>query len=300
MERDKKNIEKFINEALAIEAEEAKNAGALGYMARALVQATMPHNNPGNIDVWGRQNGNFSITIRAGYELTKENKPQSVGLPYGSIPRLLIAWITTEAVKTKNKNLILGNTLSEFMRELDLIPTGGRWGSITRLRTQMTKLFSAAISCTYDDGEHWAIKNVQLISSADLWWEPKQPNQATLWESTLILGQEFFDEIIDAPIPIDMRALKALKQSSMAIDIYCWLTYRMSYLKHKTKIPWVLLQMQFGANYKDVRQFRRRFLEQLRKVFTVYGNLKIDYDQNCFKLLPSKPHILLRSRSSCG
>lgn len=33
---------KLVEEAMAIEAEEAKAAGALGFMARMLVQATMP------------------------------------------------------------------------------------------------------------------------------------------------------------------------------------------------------------------------------------------------------------------
>lgn len=37
------NLNKLISEALAIEEKEAYEAGALGYMARALVQATVPH-----------------------------------------------------------------------------------------------------------------------------------------------------------------------------------------------------------------------------------------------------------------
>lgn len=36
-----KNLNKLISEALIIETEEAKEAGAIGYMARALVQATI-------------------------------------------------------------------------------------------------------------------------------------------------------------------------------------------------------------------------------------------------------------------
>jgi hypothetical protein len=40
---NKENIDKLVNEVLAIEREEAYQAGAIGYMARALIQATMPH-----------------------------------------------------------------------------------------------------------------------------------------------------------------------------------------------------------------------------------------------------------------
>jgi len=133
---------KLVEEALAIEAEEAKAAGALGFMARMLVQATMPHRDPGEVAAWGRRNGSFSLVIQPGMIIEpKTHLPQSVGLPYGSLPRLLLAWISTEAVRNREPLVVLGDTLSAFMRELDLVPTGGRWGSITRLRMQMKRLF---------------------------------------------------------------------------------------------------------------------------------------------------------------
>jgi hypothetical protein len=264
------SLDKLISEALAIEAEEARQAGALGYMARALVQATMPHSKIDSHE-FKRRNGAFKLTILADSE---------VGLPYGSIPRLLVAWVTTEAVRTKEREIILGHTLSDFMAKLDLIPTGGRWGSITRLREQMKKLFAASISCTYDDGQNWAIRNVQPVAKANLWWDPKSPQQAALFQSTITLGEEFFNEAVNHPIPIDMRALKALKRSPMALDIYCWLTYRMSYLKQSSTIPWEILQIQFGADYaatpQGLRDFRRAFLRELKKVQVVYPEAKLE------------------------
>jgi len=282
---NQQNLNKLISDALAIEARDAKEAGALGFMARALVQATLPHSKiDGN--EFKRRNGAFKLTILADSE---------VGLPYGSIPRLLIAWLTTEAVRTKQRELILGSNLSRFMSQLDLVPTGGRWGTITRLREQMKKLFSASVSCTYDDGDHWAIKNVQPVSQANLWWNPKLPSQSTLFESTLTLGEEFFKEVITYPVPIDMDALRALKRSPMALDIYCWLTYRMSYLKKNTVIPWGALQIQFGANYSRVRDFKKYFLDQLRSVHVVYPGAKIEVTDVGLLLHPSKPHIPLIS-----
>jgi hypothetical protein len=282
---NQQNLNNLISEALAIEADEARKAGALGYMARALVQATLPHSKVAGNE-FKRRNGAFKLTMLADSE---------VGLPYGSIPRLLVAWITTEAVRTKEREIILGHTLSKFMSELDLMPTGGRWGSITRLREQMKKLFSASISCTYDDGKNWAIKNVQPVTSANLWWDPKNPNQASLFQSTVTLGEEFFKEAIMSPIPVDMRALKALRRSPMALDIYCWLTYRMSYLRAQTSIPWGALQVQFGSDYasntQGTRDFKRAFLRELKKVGVIYPEAKIDNQPNTLILKPSKPHV---------
>ncbi len=278
---NKESIDKLVNEVLAMEQEEAYQAGAIGYMARALIQATMPHSRLEGHE-FKRQNGAFKLTMLADSE---------VGLPYGSIPRLLMSWITTEAVKTQQRELVLGKTLSEFMAELDMIPSGGRWGSITRLKDQMKRLFSASISCTYDDGEKWSIKNVTPVEQAELWWDTKNPQQATMWESKLLLGNSFFQEIIQSPIPIDMRALKALRQSPMAIDIYCWLTYRMSYLRRISSIPWPVLQVQFGANYNDTRQFKRKFLTHLKKVLFVYPEARVKEEGHSLVLLPGKSHI---------
>lgn len=284
---------KLIEEALAIEAEEAKAAGALGFMARMLVQATMPHSDPGDVAAWGRRNGAFSLVIQPGMTLDAKSQPKSIGLPYGSLPRLLLAWISTEAVRTKEPVVILGDTLSSFMRELGLMPTGGRWGSITRLRSQMKRLFSASISCTYEGNEHWGNTGFRIADEAHLWWDPKHPHQADLWQSSVTLGNKFYQELISHPVPIDLRALKALRRSPLALDLYCWLTYRMSYLRKDTVIPWVALQAQLGADYSRDRDFKIKFIESLRKVLTVYSEAKVSSGNNGLYLKPSRPHIPL-------
>ena len=275
---------KLIAESMAIEAEEAKQAGAVGFMARALTQATMPHKATPGCE-FKRRNGSFSLTMLS---------PSDIGLPYGSIPRLLVSWVTTEAVRTKSPVLELGPSLSAFMAELDLMPTGGRWGTITRLRDQMTRLFASSVTCIYDDKDKTGIINVRVIEAAELWWDPKTPDQAPLWKSRIELGKRFFEEAINSPVPVDMRALKALKRSPLALDIYCWLTYRLSYLRKPTEIPWPALQMQFGADYAHTRQFKAAFLEHLRAVNVLYPEANVEEGERGLLLKPSKPHIAQR------
>ena len=279
-------LNSLIRESLAIEAEAAKEAGALGFMARALVQATLPHSKAEGNE-FTRTNGLFTLSLLS---------PSHIGLPYGTIPRLLLSWITTEAVRTKQRELELGDSLSGFMSELDMLPTGGRWGSITRLKYQMTRLLASSVTCTYDDGKTWALERVNPVDSARLWWSPKAPEQAALWQSTITLGERFYNEIIERPVPIDMRALKALKKSPLALDIYLWLTYRMFYLRSPTAIPWVALQGQFGSSYKEVRQFKAAFLRELRKVSVVYPEANVlaveaGMEGGGLMLKPSKQHI---------
>jgi len=291
MTLSQKNVDKLVSEALAIEAEEAKEAGAIGYMARALVQATLPHRETeGNEFV--RTNGAFTLTM-----LT----PSKIGLPYGSMPRLLLAWLSTEAVKTKQRELVMGDSLSAFMRQLDLVPTGGRWGTITRLKEQAKRLFSTSINCSYDDKQGFQTVNRQIAESAMLWWSPKSPGQTALWESTVLLTESFFQEVITSPVPLDMRALKALRSSPMALDLYCWLTYRMSYLKRHTEIPWGALQAQFGANYPSTTRgrldFKRNLLKHMGKIHTVYKEANVFQGDKGLILKPSRPHIRKRGVS---
>ena len=274
-------IDALINQALAIEDDDAQEAGALGFMARAMVQATLPHSKVAGNE-FTRINGNYSLSIMA---------PSAIGLPYGTIPRLLLAWLTTEAVKTKSRELELGDSLSGFMAELDMMPTGGRWGSITRLKDQSRRLFASSITAVYESGPGFAVINQAVADRAQFWWDNKHPEQAGMWRSTVTLSENFFNEVIDRPVPIDMRAVKALKKSPMALDIYTWLTYRVSYLKHPTVISWASLALQFGSNYAELRNFKTAFLQELRKVMLVYGYVQVEATEHGLLVKPSLTHI---------
>ena len=276
-----KQTERLLAEAVAIEEEAAKEAGALGFMARAMVQATMPHRDP-KTNEFERRNGNYTLTMLA---------PSKTGLPYGTIPRLLLAWISTEAVRTQSKTLVLGDTLSEFMRQLGLVPTGGRWGTITRLREQAKRLFSCHITLDYSDRGRDRIKNITIVEEACLWWSPPDPNQGGLWASTIELNEKFYQEVITSPVPVDMRALRALKRSPLALDVYFWLGYRLSYLKDSTVIPWPLLEAQFGADYARADNFKAAFGEALKKVLTVYPEARALSMPQGLQLRRSPPHI---------
>ena len=89
----------------------------LGFMARTMALCSLPRTNPGNRHRYVRQNGPYKLIMYSSGE-TK--------LPYGNFPRLILAWVSTEAVKTQNRVLILGDSLAKFMRELGIYSSGGR------------------------------------------------------------------------------------------------------------------------------------------------------------------------------
>lgn len=284
---------RLIEESLAIEAQDARDAGAVGFMARALVQATIPHTDPGNdVQVWSRSNGDLSLSISP-YWGTKDGKPYTIGYPYGTKPRLVLAWLSTEAVRTQSPEINLGNSLSSFMRELKLDPTGGKNGSITSLQDQLKRLFSAHISINYSsatgDGG-WGLQRFNVTNKATIWWDPMKPEQKSHWQSKVVLSNEFFREIVEHPVPIDLRAMRALRQGPLALDVYIWMTYRLFYLKRTTLIPWETLSQQFGVEFKEIRHFRRRFNEALAQVNTVYP-VKTEATHEGLRIYPGKTHI---------
>ncbi len=292
-----KETSKLLDAAVAIGTESAIESGNLGFFARSLTQCTLPHSKPADDAVtYGKRNGKLSLTVQPGDYLDKSDRPVSYGVPYGSIPRLLLCWISTEASRTKSRELLLGHSLSEFMASIDLTPSWGRRGTAKSLTDQMERLFNCTIRLTYEDNEKRAVTRLDVAKSYCLFFH-KQPDQGGLWQSTLTLTEDFFEEIIKHPVPLDLRALRSLKKSPLAIDIYCWLTYRMSYLKGATPVTWAQLHGQFGADYGRLRDFKGKFGVALRKVQTVYPAVNLQVTDVGLTLLPSKTHVPARGKT---
>ena len=279
---------KLVADYLAIEDKNAKEAGMLAFMARSMVMATLPHSKPEG-HVFQRNNGHFTLTMIGNPKF---------GLPYGSLPRLLLAWMTREAKLTKSPTLHLGKSFSAFLRVLKLSRSGGIRGDATRLRDQMVKLFSTHVSCTYQNKKDGVCKADQFLvtKSFELWWDPlKDEGDEISQDSTITLAKDFFEELIDRPIPVDFRMLQALRRSPLQIDIYIWLTYRFSYLRKSTLIPWNLLSHQFGSNYassdQGLRDFKREFLKALHVVRVVYQEANVEIQEEGIVLNPSRSHV---------
>lgn len=303
-------IKEVIETHLAIEAEDAKKAGALGFMARALVIATMPYKDQKNPDgtpkeSFTRQNGDFKLRIVAGYD---------GGIPFGIYPRLLMSWVTTEAVRKQSPVIELGDSLRMFLRDvLDLRVSGGKRGTATRVSEQMKRLFGSLITAQYSGTQEkkgFVLKNVLIADELEVHeddqgalWTPQRGHEAGTWQSKVKLTNNFFQECITNPVPIDLRAYKVLRGSPLAMDIYTWLTYRMSYIQSATRpITWEALMLQFGSGYgsgvtseqgvkQAVLDFKRNFLKALKLVHTVYPEARLSYNESGLILMPSPTHI---------
>ena len=257
-------------------------------MAKMLVQTTLPHRaQPGT--QYTRTDGDVTLSI---------TDLGGAGLPYGAYPRLILIWMTTEALRTGERKLELGRSLSSFMGQLGLQCTGGHWGTIPRFRDQMERLFGAAISTRWKTGprrSHVGGSNLLLAEEFDLWWAPQMLPRTPTTKSNVTLSQKFFEQLVESPVPLDLRAIRALKQSPLSLDLYAWATRRVSYLERPTLISWEALRRSFGAGYADTPQgrikFRAKVLDAFGRVRRVYSALRLDIKDGGILLLPSAPHI---------
>lgn len=309
-------IREVIETGLAIEQEDARSAGSLGFMTRALVSATMPYKDP-KTKVFERRNGDLTLTILA---------PN--GVPFGKYPRLLLSYLVTEAVVTRSNVVVLGDTLADFLKaSIGVRATGGKEGTQTRLSDQMQRLFTSIVTVgkrvTNGTSRSFQFENITLVErgrleerdmarldglrptgegaedkqEAKLWREIEKAD-AGRWNSVIELTPRFFQECIETPVPIDLRAYRVLGEAPMAMDIYAWTTYRSSYIKHPTRpIPWPLLHAQFGSGLpfteQGTRDFKKAFKRNLDLVRQVNPGLKVDENSHStgVVLLPSSPHI---------
>jgi hypothetical protein len=268
------------------------------FMARQLVQATLPHSDPGNVPIWTRTNGRLTLAVRPYYDRQQQRHLH----PYGTVPRLLLFWLTTEAVRTRSRILHPGNTVTGFMRELGLNPDtgGGKRGDAHRLREQMLRLFRATISFELEDNDAGVAEwlDMQVVVSGKTWWDFREPTQGALFESVIELGEKFYEALIVAPVPVDLRALRALKRSPLALDLYAWAAYRAFTVTQAGKpafIPWTALAAQIGGDYGRLDNFVAAVKAALQKVQGVYPALRLGDADEGFVVKPSKPAVPRRA-----
>ena len=98
------------------------------------------------------------------------------------------------------------------------------------------------------------------------------PDEYSLWDSKIRLGEDLFNEIIQHPVPLDMNILAALKRSALGLDFYLWLNYRIFALRVPLRLSWPSLYRQFGtepdkaSNKRTVDDFRTDSLRELKKI----------------------------------
>ncbi|MAA75471.1 MAG: hypothetical protein CMN28_12290 [Salinisphaeraceae bacterium] len=250
---------------------------ALGYMARSLVQTTIPHR------AWGgqnfqRSNGQLRLVMTA--------HPDH-GLPYGKYPRLLLAWLTRQAKITGCRELELPNSQNRLLAEFGIRATGGVNGSLTVFKAQAIRLVTCTVNVEWEDKRGQEDIGYRLAYRRRLWWETAEQGEQRFW---ITLSQDFYDEIAASSVPFDFRVLQALR-SPLACDLYIWATYRVRSLPTPLLLSWASLSRQFGAAYCREIDFRRRVESSIKDIRKIWPGLRTHSSRAGLRLYPGAPHV---------
>lgn len=259
----------------------------VGYTTRVLVQALFPYRKPEAKEIVARA-GNTEITIYS---------PK--GLPYGKYPRLIMAYLITQAVKRKNlpedeaRRIPLGSSMNDFMELMGLTTrgTGGATGSLKTVREQIKRLATSAITIEKiytDNPDRDTLTNVSIIETLDTWYS-HDPDQPTLTESYLELTPRFYREIVTHPVPIDLTLLKSLSKPR-AMDIYIWATMRKYAINQTLELSWEQVQAQFGPNTPKTTRgrldFKKDFVKALEEVEAAWPEIDLHIQAQGISLQP--------------
>lgn len=234
-----------------------------------------------------RQSGAAWVNIQAGY-LDEGKGPVLQPLPYGVMPRLALAWVSSYAKRHNTRDIPIGDSAAEFLRLMDMDSQGARYAT---LRRQM----HALAACRLQLGFKGRTFNGQPVESFDAWVANRDDNQRTLWPGVMTLSDSYFMELQDTAVPLDNRALHALKGSALALDVYCWLAHRLHRIEGRgVTLHWKSLREQFAQEYKGKdpdKDFKKKFLPALQKVMAVYPAAKVKQVTGGLLLMGSPPPV---------
>ena len=209
-----------------------------------------------------------------------------MGRLLGSRARLILFYLQTEAIRGQTPDVNLGPSLSNWLGRMG-ISKGGL--SYQAVRDQCRRLSACRLTIGWnaDDGSRGferanIVNKMMFVPTAG-----DDDHETTLWNETVRLSPEFYQSLVSHPVPVSEQGIKLLCNSSLSMDIYVWLAYRLRSLNKPTTVPWGPLHQQFGPEYANIRAFRARFHENLREALCVYPDAKVELNPVGIVLHPS-------------
>lgn len=234
-----------------------------------------------------RRSGDAWVNVQSGW-LDEGKGPVQQPIPYGAMPRLALAWVSSYAKRYNTREIPIGESAAEFLRLMGMESQGARY---TTLRKQM----HALAACRLQLGFKGRTFNGQPVEQFDAWLSNAHAAQRSLWPGVMTLSDVYFTSLMESAVPLDNRALHALKGSALALDVYAWLAHRLHRIEGRPVIlHWKSIREQFAQEYegKDPdKDFKKKFLPVLRNVQVVYPQARVKQVNGGLMLMGSPPPI---------
>ena len=289
LRRPSRILERLVRSAVEIEADDPR---AILFQHTVFCQTGLPYRDPGpTVYEWEREQGHASLLIEAG----RARDPQSgqwlkLGLPFGPKPRLILAYLNAEALRSGSPQIEVDQSLTAFVKRIGLDPKGR---NMRIIKDQLARLSASQIrlAITYAQ-DHARQVQAHIVSGFDLWF-PKDERQKVLWPSSVRLSLDYFESLQRHAVPLDERAVAALSHSAMGLDIYAWLAQRLHRVHpgRPAFVPWTALKAQFGWHYGRMDNFKRVYRQALDVVLSQYRGARLELDNRGMTLRNSPPPV---------
>lgn len=268
---------------------------SLSFLHSALCAMSLPVRRPADEHApIIRQDGQYTLVIQPRPVVNTVNGQQtlrSLGVPFGSLPRLVLIHIMTEAVRSRSRHIVLGETFTDWMRRMGFrtISYGPR-GSATLIREQLDRLLACEWMIRWDgtdaDGSReFAIKEIKLTNEY-----AGVDRNGGAFVREIVMTEGFYDHLRQHAVPLNEHAIRQLRDSATALDLYTWLAYRLPRInpKRPAAISWQQLAVHFGNDGRNIRKFRQTIRDAWdRHVSAVYPEARADFDTTLVRLYAS-------------
>jgi len=257
----------------------------LNLLHSGFAMTALPHKKT-DLTVWervGGAKGEIKLHVESGYLADRT----AVGIPYGSLSRLILIYLSSEAVKNNSRIVELGPSMRAFLKRME-IPIGGK--SVKLVRDQSRRISLCRLTFYNKRVNDTVISNGSFVRNAVV-ADDSVEAQMNLWQETVELDEVFFQSLKEHPLPVREVAIRELAGHSMAIDIYLWLSYRLRSLNRAIPVSWLALYAQFGGGYRTQNSFVGEFKHPLRLALAAYPEARVDIGRQGLTLHPSESPV---------
>jgi hypothetical protein len=106
----------------ALIADKRPSGDELAFTHAVLCQVGLPRSEVHGREFM-RQSGDAWVSIQAGF-LDEGKGPVQQPVPYGPMPRLALSWVSTYAKRYKTREIHIGDSASEFLRNMGMDDQG--------------------------------------------------------------------------------------------------------------------------------------------------------------------------------
>lgn len=260
----------------------SEDAEKMGFTYSGFALTSLPH-KPQTEIVWRRESHNLTLVLQSGVDETGKH----IGLPYGSYARFILLFLQSEAIRTKSRDIELGRSMRIWLGSMGL----SIGGTTYRLVTEQAKRISGCGLTFFAQGTEHKISSRAAFVKTSISMSGGSPEQMSLWQDRVLLDEDFYRALREHPVPLSEAALRAIGARSMVLDVYVWLAYRLHALNRPVHVGWPSVYGQFGAGFKQIRQFRPQFRDSIELALAAYPDAHVEIDEHGVTLHPSRPPI---------